>query len=27
VELVGHIYILGPLSTAREYLEKLGIIR
>jgi hypothetical protein len=27
VDLVGHIYILGPLSTAQAYLEKLGIIR
>lgn len=27
VELVGHTYILGPLSVAQQHLEKLGIIR
>jgi hypothetical protein len=27
VESVGHTYILGPLSTARQKLEELGVIR
>jgi hypothetical protein len=27
VESVGHTYIIGPLSTARQKLEELGIIR